>query len=76
MVPMTPVTRAFDSWTRAAERWDTRLAAFLERLTRIIHGAVSCCELQPAMTPKRLAHHIRISAMRLKNFALNSCHGR
>jgi hypothetical protein len=42
----------------------------------MLYGAACAGEPQPAMTPEGFANSIRMSAMRLKNFLLNSAHGR
>jgi hypothetical protein len=38
-VRMTALTRASEQWRRAAARWDTRLAAVVERLPAMLDGA-------------------------------------
>jgi hypothetical protein len=43
---------------RAAARWDTRLAALLDRLTRSLTGLSSCGDLPPAITHQSWSHKI------------------
>jgi hypothetical protein len=43
---------------------------------RVLTALSSCCDLQPAMPPKRVRPNRHMSVMMLKHFRLNRLHGR